>query len=75
MAIETITPGNTEELKKYTRTCPECGCKFTYNWKDTFQYSCCDGYMAVWCPTCNYPVAHVMGGSSQVNNPPLDGNQ
>lgn len=31
MAIETITPGNTEELKKYTRTCPECGCKFTYN--------------------------------------------
>lgn len=72
MAIEVISKG-TKTPPTYTRTCPECGCKFSYVYKDTIGCNWLGGYQAVICPQCDYPVAHlVAGGGSDINHPLSD---
>lgn len=76
MAKKIITPPR-EDWKKnrtiYTRTCPECGTKFSYDWTDTIQSNWTGGYVAVLCPTCQYPVAHIIGGGgADINKPEIE---
>ena len=69
----TIIEKGTKEAPTYTRTCPECGCKFTYNWSDTQQTGWGGGYQMIKCPQCGYPVAHlVAGGGEDINHPKLE---
>lgn len=69
MAVTIITKG-TKETPVYTRTCPECGCKFSYNYKDTVLSGWNGGYVAIHCPQCGYPVAHIVaGGGADINHP------
>lgn len=69
MAIKILVPG-TDERPTYTRTCPECGCKFEYQYIDTQDSGWNGGYRAVLCPHCKYPVAHLIaGGGIDINKP------
>lgn len=72
MSITILTEGNINNAPTYTRTCPECGCKFTYKYADTQDSGWLGGFRTVLCPTCGYLVAHlVAGGSSDINHPML----
>lgn len=72
MAITIIEKG-TKETPTYTRTCPECGCKFQYNYEDTILSNWLGGIQAVKCPQCNYLVAHLnAGGGQDINHPILE---
>jgi hypothetical protein len=69
MAINIISPGQ-DERPVYTRTCPECKCKFEYQYSDTQDSGWLGGFRAVLCPHCGYPVAHlVAGGGADINHP------
>lgn len=70
MAVTIIEPG-TKEAPIYTRTCPECGCKFTYQWPDVVDCGWSGGYKMVQCPQCKYPVAHINNGA-EINHPKLE---
>lgn len=73
MAIEIITQPDKEPLNlrpTYTRKCPECGCEFTYKYKDCIESNWRGGYVVVLCPICKYPIAHIVaGGGNDINHP------
>lgn len=71
--ITIISHGHPDETPTYTRTCPECGCKFTYQFCDCIDANIYGGYSAVLCPECHYPVAHlVAGGGDDINHPKME---
>lgn len=68
--ITVISHGDPSKSPTYTRTCPECGCKFTYQYRDCIDANIYGGYSAVLCPDCRYPVAHLTaGGGADINHP------
>jgi hypothetical protein len=71
MAV-TIVEKGTKETPLYTRNCPECGCKFTYNYVDTQDSNWLGGFRMIKCPQCSYPVAHLTaGGGDDINHPKI----
>jgi hypothetical protein len=74
MAVKIIsqpTRPNPEDRPVYTRTCPECGCKFTYQFEDCQENNYRGGYVEIRCPFCGYKVAHIIGGAGEDVNKPV----
>lgn len=46
--IKIIKPGN---KKEYIKTCPKCGCEFSYELEDI-------SYLHITCPCCKYSMQH-----------------
>lgn len=75
MAVKILSGPTRPELSqrpKYIRTCPECGCRFEYQFKDCQENNYRGGYISIACPCCGYQVVHSVAGSNEDVNHPVE---